>query len=309
MTWRRPRALRPGDRIAVVAPASTFPVDEFHAGLAELRALGFDPVQDDSVFDVDGFEAGTPGVRARALTRALSDPAIAGLVCVRGGYGSVKLLPLLDAAAVRDAGKPFVGYSDLTALLTFCTLHCGVVAFHGPMLAGRLSRGEAGYDRSSFMRVLTEPQPLGELSPPRLETLTPGEAAGPLLGGTLTQLVASLGTPFAFDPPAGHVLFLEDVHERPYRLDRMLTQLGLAGILARASAIVFGEMVGCDEPGGAPTARDAVTRVLRGFPGPVLFGFPSGHTTGPAMTLPLGVRARAIAGPRPALVIEDAAVE
>jgi muramoyltetrapeptide carboxypeptidase len=124
----------------------------------------------------------------------------------------------------------------------------------------------------------------------------------------MTQLLASFSTPFAFNPGDGCILFLEDVNERPYRLDRMLTQLKLSGVLSRARGIVFGEMRGCDEPTGGPTARDAIVRALNGFPGPVLFGFPSGHTTGPCWTLPLGVTTRLIAGERPRVVIEEAAV-
>jgi muramoyltetrapeptide carboxypeptidase len=124
----------------------------------------------------------------------------------------------------------------------------------------------------------------------------------------MTQLTASLGTPYAFDPPAGCVLFLEDVNERPYRLDRMLTQLRLAGLLSRAVALVFGEMRGCDEPGVTLLARDVVRRLTVDFPGPVLYGFPSGHTAGPAWTLPLGVRVRVVTAP-PAIVVEEAPVE
>jgi muramoyltetrapeptide carboxypeptidase len=308
VSLRKPHALRPGDRVAVVAPASGFPVEEFQAGLDELRALGFEPVHDESVFAVDAYEAGPPAVRAGAIRQALADPAVSAILCVRGGYGSVKVLPLLDPALVHSAAKPIVGYSDVTSLLTFCTQRCGLVAMHGPMLAGRLSRGEAGYDRVSFVQALTGTHPLGDLSAPRLEAILPGDATGELRGGNLTQLAASLGTPFAFDPPAGHVLFLEDVNERPYRIDRMLTQLHLAGVLARASGIVFGEMVGCDEPGGGPAVRDVVRHLLADFRGPVLFGFPSGHTHAPAVTLPLGVRARVVSGTRPALVIEEAAV-
>jgi muramoyltetrapeptide carboxypeptidase len=306
---RRPRALRPGDRLAVVAPASAFPHDEFNAGVEELRALGFEPVFDESVFAVDGYEAGSADLRASAIQRALVDESIAAIVGVRGGYGSVKVLPLLEPRLVHEAAKPIVGYSDLTSLLTFWTLQCGVVAFHGPMLAGRLSRGEAGYDRDTLVRALCRAEALGCLAPPELVTLVPGEAAGLLVGGTLTQLAASIGTPFSFDPPVGSVLFLEDVNERPYRLDRFLMQLRLAGVLAKVRAIVLGQMVGCDEPGGEPTALDTVRRLLEGFPGPVLFGFPSGHTRGPAMTLPLGVTARVIGGHHPALVIEEPAVQ
>jgi muramoyltetrapeptide carboxypeptidase len=146
------------------------------------------------------------------------------------------------------------------------------------------------------------------MAPDGLESIRPGEASGPLVGGTLTQLLASFSTPFAFDPPDGCILFLEDVNERPYRLDRMLTQLRLSGVLSRARGIVFGEMPGCDEPGGCPTARDAISGPLNGFPGPVLFGFPSGHTTGPCWTVPLGVTARVVGNLRPRLVIEEAAV-
>jgi muramoyltetrapeptide carboxypeptidase len=136
-----------------------------------------------------------------------------------------------------------------------------------------------------------------------------GEAQGPLLGGTLTQLCASLGTPFAFDPPSGFVLLVDEVNERPYRLDRMMMQLRLAGVLARAAAILFCELPGCDEPDGQLTARATMARVLDDFRGPILWGVPAGHTTGPAWTLPLGVRVsvRGIPG-APALVVEEAAV-
>ena len=158
------------------------------------------------------------------------------------------------------------------------------------------------------MRALTSAEALGELVAPSLETFNQGEAAGVLVGGTLAQLVASLGTPFAFAPPKGHVLFLEDVSERPYRLDRMLTQLRLAGILDLASAIVLGEFVGCDEPQGEPLARETLAALLKDFTGPVVYGFPSGHTAGASLTLPFGVRARVAAGARPRLVIEEPGV-
>jgi muramoyltetrapeptide carboxypeptidase len=141
-----------------------------------------------------------------------------------------------------------------------------------------------------------------------MDVINAGEADGLLVGGTLTQLTASLGTPYAFDPPAGCVLFLEDVAERPYRVDRMLTQLRLAGLLGRASAIVFGVMARCEEPGGIPVVRDVVAELLADFHGPVLYGLPSGHTDEPTLTLPFGVHARVVARGRPELVIEEAAV-
>ncbi len=306
----KPRRLRRGDRIAVVAPASAFARDQFDAGLAELRALGLDPVHDESVFERDplGLTAGTAARRAETWRRAWNDPDIAALIAVRGGYGSVHLLPLLDRDETRRHPKAFIGYSDNTTLLSWLTLQCGIASFHGPMLEGRLARGEAGYDRESFERCLFRAEPPGVIAHAQLETLRQGDASGMLVGGTMTQIAASLGTPFAFDPPEGCVLFLEDVGERPYRIDRLLTQMRLAGLLRRASAIVFGEMVDCHEPSGSPVVRDVVSELLGDFRGPVLYGLPSGHTAGATLTLPFGVRARVVGSNKPALVIEEGAV-
>jgi muramoyltetrapeptide carboxypeptidase len=228
---------------------------------------------------------------------------------VRGGFGSVHLLPLLDPSIFAATPKAFIGYSDNTSILSWLTLTCGIVSFHGPMLMGRFARGEAGYDRDTFTRCLMRAEPAGEITHPLVEVVRHGDAAGMLTGGTLTQLMASLGTPYAFDPPDGCVLFLDDVGERPYRLDRMMTQLRLSGILARVSALVFGELPECDEPDGKITARQVIGELTDGFPGPVLYGLPSGHTSGATLTLPFGVRARVITGARPALIIEESAVD
>jgi len=305
----RPYALEPGARLAVVAPASPFAREEFDLGVEELRRLGFVPVYDDSVFARQRYVAGAPEVRAAAIQAAWRDRSIGGVMGVRGGYGSAQLLPLLDRDEARRARKPFVGYSDLTSLLTFLTIDCQLVAFHGPMLAGRLGRGAGAYDRDSLLKALCGRTPMGELAPPALETIRPGEVVGPLFGGTLTQILASLGTPFVFAPPAGYVLFLDEVGERPYRLDRMMTQLRQSGLLGRAAAVVIGELPRCDEPSGDPTARQVMADLLADFAGPVVLGFPSGHTIGPAMTLPFGVSCRVIADGRPRLIIEEAAVE
>jgi muramoyltetrapeptide carboxypeptidase len=305
---RKPRALRPGDRVAVVAPASPFKRDEFDAGLAEIAALGFEPVFDDSVFARHGYVAGPPDVRSAAFTRAWEDPSIAALVAARGGYGSVQILPLLDAAAVARNPKAFIGYSDNTSLLSWLTLQCGIVSFHGPMIEGRLARGAAGYDRDTFTRCLCVAEPAGEIAHPQVEVLARGEASGVLIGGTLTQLMASLGTPFAFAPPDGCILFIDEVGERPFRIDRMLMQLRLSGILGRASAVVFGEMPRCNEPDAGPTVRSAIAEAMAGYRGPVLFGLLSGHTDGATLTLPFGVRARVVADARPRLIVEEAAV-
>lgn len=301
----------PGARVAVVAPASPFSRDEFDRGVAELRRLGFEPVYEDSVFARhDGYFAGSADVRARAFLRHWDDPDISAIIAARGGYGSVHLLPLMESALNTTRPKLFVGYSDTTSLLSWLTVQRGLTALHGPMLDGVLARGGEGYHETSFVGLLQGRGAGMILAPDTVESLRAGEVTGPLYGGSLTQLTASMGTRYAFDPPAGCVLFLEDVNERPYRLDRMLTQLRLAGLFGRARALVFGEMRGCHEPHAtAPiSARDVIERFVRGFDGPVLFGFPSGHTSGPCWTLPLGVRVSVRARPQPSLVVEDSPV-
>jgi muramoyltetrapeptide carboxypeptidase len=304
----KPRALQPGDRIAVVSPASPFSREEFDRGLDEIRRLGYVPVYDEAVFaKACGYLSGPAEVRAAAFLRHWNDPRVAALIAVRGGYGSVQLLPLLGALDVNTP-KLFIGYSDNTSLLSWLTCHHDIPALHGPMLDRRLSRGSGGYDESSFLALLQSGEGLAMI-PDGLLVFHAGEAVGPLFGGTLTQLTASLGTPYAFDPPEGSILFIEDVSERPYRIDRMLTQLRLAGILARASGIVFGEMRDCDEPGGLVTARDTIHALLQDFRGPVIYGFPSGHTAGPCWTLPLGVRVRLLTSPHPGLIVEESPVE
>src|SRR5262245_6706282 len=302
----KPRAVRPGDRIAVVSPASPFARDELERGVGELRRLGYEPVYEESIFDTALFTSGPAEARAAAFMRAWSDPEVAALIAVRGGYGSVQLLPVFDSWTPQRLPKLFIGYSDNTSLLSWLTCQCGVTALHGPMLERRLAHGEEGYDPHSFLTLMQGGGQGLQLSPDSLSAVRSGEAAGPLFGGTMTQLVGSLGTPFAFDPPDGSILFLEDVNERPYRIHRMLTQLRQSGILARARALVFGEMRGCGTE-QSPAVHDVLLSVVADFSGPVLTGFPSGHTTGPCWTLPLGVRVRVLTSPA-SLIVEESPV-
>jgi muramoyltetrapeptide carboxypeptidase len=301
------RRLKPGDRVALVAPASPFARDEIEPGVAELQRLGLQPVYDESIFEKRRFTAGSAEIRAAAISRALSDPEIAALVAIRGGYGSAHLLPLLDAHLIKDARKPLIGYSDITALLNLY-VSSGLVAIHGPMIDRRLSRGPSAYHEDSLRRVVMIGEPAGEMRPDQLVTLHQGSATGVLVGGTLTQLMSSMGTRWAFAPPNHCVLFLEDVSERPYRIHRLLVQASQAGVFQKADAIVFGEFPGCDEPGGDPAIVDVLRDFTKGFRGPVLFNFPSGHTRGAMWTLPFGVKAEVIGGPTPVVRILEAAV-
>ena len=173
------------------------PATEFDRGVEEVRRLGFEPVYDESVFARRGFVAGEPASRVKALHAAWADPTIGGIISVRGGYGSVQLLPMLDADLAFRARKPFIGYSDLTTILTFLTIGCNLVAFHGPMLAGRLGAGESRYDRESLLHAVCRREPMGELAPLELETIRRGATRRASFSAELiSQIAGSLGTPF-----------------------------------------------------------------------------------------------------------------
>ena len=161
----KPKRLRPGDKVAIVSPASSFLREEFDKGIAEIQRLGFEPVFEESVFaQHGGYLSGEGRVRADAFLNAWRDPSVRALIAVRGGYGSVHLLPFLEKEDLRQTPKAFIGYSDLTTVLTYLTGRCGIVSFHGPMLDRRLSRGIDAYDRDSFVGALTSAEPLGELA-------------------------------------------------------------------------------------------------------------------------------------------------
>ena len=236
----KPPAIGPGDAIGIVAPASPFDRGEFDRGVTELCAMGFVPEWTDDVFARERYVAGDARTRAHDLSRAWKNPRVKALFGVRGGYGSVQIIPSLDPGTVRGAPKAFVGYSDLTTLLTWLVVHCGIVAFHGPTVAGRLADGEGRYDRASLLSALTVAEPMGEVPLESAEVIVEGEARGRLLGGTLTQIAAAAGTPYALMPWDDTILLLEDVGERPYRLDRLLQQVRDAGIMRRVKGVVLG---------------------------------------------------------------------
>lgn len=300
------RPAGPGSRIGLVAPASSFSRTDFEAGLKELERIGFIPVYDERVFDRDVIVAGSAESRAKSLRAFWARPDIDVVLAVRGGYGSAEILPLLDAGDALAARTAFVGYSDTTAIHTYLNCHAGLTSVHGPMIDGRLALGESAYERSSFHSCLSR-QPLGEISAAGLSVVCSGEATGPLYGGTLTQLTSSLGTPYHFDPPAGHILLIDEVGERPYRLRRMLTQLAQSGILARAAGVIIGQLPRCDEPSSDLTGLSVVGAFFSAFPGPIVAGFPTGHTTTPLLSVPLGVPVRVVGRAQPALVFDAAA--
>jgi muramoyltetrapeptide carboxypeptidase len=289
---RKPRAIRPGDLIGVVAPAGPVDEERLKLGVGELERLGFAVRVADGVLDRTGFTAGSVESRVAQIHGFFADPAVAGLACARGGAGTIQLLPHLDRDLLRDNPKPVLGYSDVT-LLHLEMESLGLTSLHGPMVARELADGDTAYDRKSLWYALTGEGEPYESEPDDLVVLTEGTAEGVLRGGCLSLLAASAGTPWALRSLDETILFVEDVDEKPYRIDRMLRQLRASGALQGVTGIVFGDMKGC-APSYAESYRleTVVLEALDGLHVPIALGLSSGHTTHPNLTLPLGVRAR-----------------
>jgi len=306
--WRRPPALQRGDRIGVAAPAGPVDPQLLERGVAELRRLGFEVVADSRLREVDRFHAGTLERRLAELHGLFEDDAIGAIFCARGGAGAFSLLGRLDAELIRAHPKALVGYSDITFLHLFLA-RLGMVSFQGPMVARDLASGR--YDRDSLLAALSgelEPYASG---PDDLLPLADGEGEGRLVGGCLSILAAAAGTPWALRGDEPSILFLEDVDEPPYRIERLLVQLQASGALRHVAGVVLGEFPGCSPSIDAGFSLEQVILDALGLDGvPVALGQSSGHARGPNVTLPLGVRARLECGAgRARLQILERAVE
>jgi muramoyltetrapeptide carboxypeptidase len=290
----KPKKLCPGDTIGIIAPASPGSREMAEAGIAFLEAQGYSVKLGRSVFEAWGDLAGPDILRAQDINTMFADPDIDGIISLRGGYGTMRLLSLLDYTAIKNNPKIFVGYSDITALHISINNLTGLITFHGPMIASDFGKNPPGYTLDAFLRSVTKAQPLGAITnPPDTSpvVISPGEAIGTLIGGNLSLIAATLGTPYEIDT-RGKILFLEDVGEAPYRIDRMLTQLKLAGKLDEAAGIALDVFAGCQEE--ADESSFSVEEVLYDRLGnlqkPVLYKLYFGHTPLKA-TLPIGVKA------------------
>ncbi|MBW2240435.1 MAG: LD-carboxypeptidase [Deltaproteobacteria bacterium] len=299
--FRKPRAVVPGDTIGIAAPA--FPADAgaLAAGTAALREAGFRIRSRRDPTLARGYLAGTDAARAKELMGLVDDPRVDAILCVRGGYGCQRMVGGLDAARVREAGKPLIGFSDVTTLLLWQRKLAGLGGFHGLMFNAR--RGPSREEVASLVSALA-----GEAQAPFLgQGRRRGVAQGRLVGGSLTLLAASLGTPWEVDT-RGAILLIEEIGERPYALDRLLTQLGAAGKLAGVQGIGVGHLVGCDDKKRTqPEAEEVLMELLAPLGVPLVFGLPFGHQS-PNLTWPVGVRAE-LDGRRGTLMLLESGVQ
>jgi muramoyltetrapeptide carboxypeptidase len=289
---RKPRVLAAGSRLAVFAPASPAESVDMIAGLAELRRLGLQVVVNQDSKS-EGYFAGSSLERVGGFQSAILSDQVDGLVALRGGYGSNYLL---DYALEKSLPSPkcVMGFSDITSLQIYLWQRCGWISFYGPMVAAGLNAGAGmrkGYDEDSFVQAIRKTES-GWKVRLRGEPVLTGSATGRVLGGCMTLLEATIGTPWELDTQES-ILVLEDRAMKPYQVDRVLMHLKQAGKFEGVRGIVLGDFPE-SEPSvaGAPTVRQVCARILRPLGVPMVFGAPVGHTVRPMLTIPLGIRAR-----------------
>lgn len=300
MTIRKPPRLRKGDLIALVSPASPIAdPSRIERGARYLESLGYRTVLGKNILASHGYLAGTDEDRAADLNGFFANREVRAIFCIRGGYGTPRMLRLVDYAMIARHPKIFMGYSDITALSLAIWRNSGVVTFHGPMVGVDMADPMDAFTEELLWRTLTSTAKAGAIPfrDPRPVPLVDGTAAGRLLGGNLALIVSSMGTRY-FPDLRGSLLFLEDIGEEPYRVDRMMHQLMNAGILRRSSGILLGQFTDCvpsDPTKPTFTTPEVFGQIASVAKRPWMAGVPFGHES-VKMTIPVGIRARMDAG-------------
>lgn len=305
----KPKALKKGDTIGVVAPSSPASPEKVKLALEQLQALGFNVVMGKSCYQNHGYLAGKDEVRAEDLNSMFRNKDIEGIICLRGGYGSIKIVNRLDLEMIGNNPKVFVGYSDITVLHLAFNQRCNLITFHGPMAASDIAGGLDNFSMEYFIKAIMETQPMGILKNPldfETRSLVEGVAKGEIVGGNLALVSATMGTPYEVDTK-GKLLFLEDIGEEPYRVDRMLTQLALGGKLEDAEGIILGDWNNCDpaKDNESLGLMEVFEEIVVPLQKPTIYNLKAGHCT-PKLTIPFGVKATLDAS-EGIIIIEEAA--
>lgn len=303
-----PKGLGPGSTIGIVAPASAAFSSEIGDFMSLCASWGIKTKLGRNISRRSGYLSASDEHRAAEFMEAIEDPAIDAVVCARGGYGVMRILPLLDFSAIRQASKAIMGFSDITALLVAVNQMTGLVTFHGPVASSTFD----SFTVRSLESVVLRTQPSESFQDQRLTTIQPGSAQGRLTGGNLAMIVSTLGTRYEVDTRDA-ILFLEEINEEPYRIDRMLTQLWLAGKLQTCKAIAFGNFRNCEAKGisiSGPsfTLSQVFHERIAPLGIPAVYGLPFGHVKS-KLTLPLGIRAELDATKKHLTLLEPAIAE
>ncbi|MGE8203852.1 S66 peptidase family protein [Heyndrickxia sp. NPDC080065] len=305
------KRLKLGDTIGLTAPSSPAKSEIVPEAIQAVENLGFKVKVGETCYaEYGGYLAGTSELRANEINEMFANPQIDAILCLRGGYGSPQLLQHIDYQNISQHPKLFIGYSDITALHTAILQNSGLATIHGPMAASDLARDCSDYTREFLLRVLTTNEPVGKIYNPEgiaIESLVEGVAEGEIVGGNLALVSALMGTPYELDTK-GKLLFLEDVGEEPFKVDRMLTQLALAGKLEDAAGIIFGTFTECESINYSRGFNmiDVFKNIAAPFNKPTIYNVQAGHCD-TKMTLPFGVKARLDATNKE-LIIEESVV-
>ncbi len=289
----KPNALKFGDVIGIVAPSGPTTKEKVKLAKDQLEGLGFQVKLGHSCYEKHGYLSGKDEVRARDLNHMFEDQEVQGIICLRGGYGASKILNRIDLEQIAKRPKVFVGYSDITALHLAMNQISKLVTFHGPMGSSDIAGGLDDFTREGFLKAVMGSSPMGEIQNPKgkkMQSLVGGKANGILVGGNLSLIAATMGTPYEIDTK-GKILFLEEIGEEPYRVDRMLTQLLLSGKLEDAEGILLGDWMDCEpeEPEKSLSLMAVFEEIIGPLGKPTIYDVEAGHCS-PMITLPFGVR-------------------
>lgn len=314
----KPNPLRLGDKVAVVAPSSATDLQSVENGEKKLKAMGLNPVMFPTCYTNYGHLSASDEERAKDINEAFRDERIKGIICLRGGYGTPRILNMLDYEMIAANPKVFMGFSDITALHIAFNKICHMTTFHGPMATSNFVRFKNDdiefepYTYNSIKKNIFTNEPVGEHINPGNEplvSLCSGYAEGELTGGNLSLLVSTMGSPYELDTK-GKILFIEEVNEPIYKIDRMLTTLALAGKFEECKGVVFGTFTGCEreekayEGGLDLTLEEVINNTVVPFNKPIIYNFKAGHSF-PQPTLPFGTNVKINADLRKVVFLES----
>jgi len=287
----RPKPLKKGDKIGLIGASSPTKQDRIEPSIKAMEDLGFEVVLGESCRGYHGFLSGSDELRAKDINKMFEDKSIKGIFAIRGGYGASRLLDMLDYNMIKKNPKVFAGYSDVTALHNVFNEKCKLITFHTPMASTELYKGVDDYTMDYFKKNIFSNAPLGILKNPEgqeIKTLVSGKAKGKLVGGNLSLVVSSMGTPYELDTK-GKILFLEDVDEYPYRIDRMLLQLKQCGKFKDAAGIILGAWTNCkaNEGDNSLSLMEVFEELIKTEKKPTIYNLACGHCM-PTISIPLG---------------------
>ena len=290
----KPKALKSGDKIGITATSGPAPTENIKLAKVWLEGLGFKVELAPSCFASYGYLAGKDELRADNLNSMFADKTIDGIICLRGGYGATRILDMVNFDTIKANRKIFVGYSDITALHIAINQICKLVTFHGPTASPNIAGGLDDFSKREFLRAIMDIEPMKNIPTPRdtkIQTLVKGKACGIIVGGNLSLISATMGTQYEIDTK-GKILFLEEIGEEPYRIDRMLTQLALAGKFDDAEGIILGDWNDCESKiyDNSLSLMEVFGDIVVPFGKPTIFDLKAGHCK-PEVTLPFGVKA------------------